>query len=455
MNGIEKISARILADAETEAAAIRAQAEEKAAQIRTDYDRRIESEQQRLTAEAQAEAEKQLARNQGAARMAARRQLLETKQALVDAAFRQAEQQLLSLPTAEYTKLCAQLAARASASGSEELIFCTEDRERVGQAVVEQANALLQKAGKAAKLTLSAETRPMRGGVKACKDTEYLFISAYLRAKEPQLLNAEKAGRMLGSSVQEAARILESCGYADVLAVGLDKALSDRRAAVFSEVEALAPKDGVVALFRMRYDYHNAKTIVKAEAVGIDPAPLLSGAGRADPQLADLILDRAYFAEYHETAAQVGSAFLMGYAQLQADSANLRAAVRARRMHKDAAFLKSVLVPGGSVPAEEICQVLAQDEPFAPLFANTALFAAAQAGDESQSGSLTAFERLCDNTLTAYFAKAKSVVFGEQVVIAYLCALENEISAARMIISGLQAGLPADTIRARLRDLYQ
>ena len=126
MNGIEKISARILADAETEAAAIRAQAGEKAAQLRADYDRRIELEQQRLTAEAQAEADKQLERDQGAARMAARRQLLETKQALVDAAFRQAEQQLLSLPTAEYTKLCAQLAARASASGSEELIFCTE-----------------------------------------------------------------------------------------------------------------------------------------------------------------------------------------------------------------------------------------------------------------------------------------------------------------------------------------
>ena len=165
MNGIEKISARILADAEAEAAAIRAQAEEKAAQIRADYDRKIESEQQRLTAEAQAEADKQLERDQGAARMAARRQLLETKQALVDAAFRQAEQQLLSLPEAEYTKLCAQLAAQASTSGHEELIFCAEGRERVGQAVAEQANALLQKAGKPAKLTLSAETRPLRGGV--------------------------------------------------------------------------------------------------------------------------------------------------------------------------------------------------------------------------------------------------------------------------------------------------
>ena len=81
MNGIEKISARILADAEAEAAAIRGQAEEKAAQIAADYDKKIAAEQQRLSAEVEAEAAKQLERDQGAARMAARRQLLETKQA--------------------------------------------------------------------------------------------------------------------------------------------------------------------------------------------------------------------------------------------------------------------------------------------------------------------------------------------------------------------------------------
>ena len=45
--------------------------------------------------------------------------------------------------------------------------------------------------------------------VKTCKDTDYLFISAFLRAREPQLLSREKAERMLASSVQEAARILE------------------------------------------------------------------------------------------------------------------------------------------------------------------------------------------------------------------------------------------------------
>ena len=153
MNGIEKISARILADAEAEAAAIRGQAEEKAAQIAADYDKKIAAEQQRLSAEVEAEAAKQ------------RRQLLETKQALVDKAFRQAEQQLRSLPQAEYEALCAHLACGASTSGCEELIFSAEDRERVGAAVTAKANELLQKAGKPAQLTLSAETRPIRGGV--------------------------------------------------------------------------------------------------------------------------------------------------------------------------------------------------------------------------------------------------------------------------------------------------
>lgn len=165
MNGIDKISARILADAEAEAAAICAQAEEKAAQITADYDRKIAAEQQRLSAEVQTEAEKQLARDQGAARMAARRQLLETKQTLVDAAFRQAEQQLLTLPQAEYVRLCAHLACEASVSGSEELIFCEKDRAAVGQAVTDAANTLLRKAGKPAALTLCVQTRPMQGGV--------------------------------------------------------------------------------------------------------------------------------------------------------------------------------------------------------------------------------------------------------------------------------------------------
>ena len=199
MNGIEKISARILADAEAEAAAIRAQAEEKAAQIRAEYDRKVETEQQRLTLEAQNEAQKQLERGQGAARMAARRQVLEKKQALVDKAFRTAEQQLLSLPEADYTRLCAQLAAQASVTGSEALIFSEADRARVGEAAVQLANEQLKKAGRPAKLTLSAETRPMRGGVvlkNGLVETN-CSIGTLVDGLRPEL-SGKVAGRLFG-----------------------------------------------------------------------------------------------------------------------------------------------------------------------------------------------------------------------------------------------------------------
>ena len=199
MNGIEKISARILADAEAEAAAIRAQAEEKAAQIRAEYDRKLEDEQQRLTLEAQNEAQKQLERGQGAARMAARRQVLEKKQALVDKAFRTAEQQLLSLPEADYTRLCAQLAAQASVTGSETLIFSEADRARVGEAATALANELLVKAGRPAKLTLDSETRPMRGGVvlkNGLVETN-CSIGTLVDGLRPEL-SGKVAGRLFG-----------------------------------------------------------------------------------------------------------------------------------------------------------------------------------------------------------------------------------------------------------------
>ena len=44
--------------------------------------------------------------------------------------------------------------------------------------------------------------------------------------------------------------------------------------------------------------------------------------GGNDPQLADFVLDRAYFAEMAETARAVGSPFLEGYVRLLIDAAN-------------------------------------------------------------------------------------------------------------------------------------
>ena len=100
--------------------------------------------------------------------MEAKKLMLATKQEMLDKAFALALEQLASLPEDEYIALLAALAARAAATGREQLIFSPKDRERVGEQVVAAANEKLSQDGAAearvGQLALSEEARPMRGG---------------------------------------------------------------------------------------------------------------------------------------------------------------------------------------------------------------------------------------------------------------------------------------------------
>ena len=174
----------------------------------------------------------------------------------------------------------------------------------------------------------------------------------------------------------------------------------------------------------------------------------------ANPQLSDFLLDKAYFREMNALADELDSDFARGYVALLADSTNLRSAVRILRMGKDIGYLQEALVSGGSVSEERLTQGIS-GEGLASVFAGTALTKAAQLGAEAVSGgTLTAFELACDNAVADYLSNAKLCSFGEESVIAYLAGTENELTAVRMILTGRLAGVPSDTIRERLRDLY-
>lgn len=330
---------------------------------------------------------------------------------------------------------------------------------------------------------------------KKVKDTEYLMLSSMLRAREAGMLTRERMDRMLSApSYQEAAKLLCDCGYEDMSGCstdGVNAALTRRRAAVFAEMANMSPHSEVVDIFRVKYDYHNLKTLVKAKAMGVDAEHILSGCGRVpaeklmdcaegegglsslpadmaeayaeavdtlnrtgNPQLADFELDRRYFAELERLAAASGSSFLAGYVKILADSANLRAAVRTVRMGKDRAFMLAAMVPGGSVDAENLARAAESGESLAAAFNASALEKAARLGAEAiKGGSMTAFELECDNAVGAYLTGAKMIPFGAEPVAEYLALLESEITAARMILTGRLGGIEPEVIRERLRDI--
>ena len=327
----------------------------------------------------------------------------------------------------------------------------------------------------------------------AKKKEAYLFLSAMLRAREPGMLSREKAERMLDApSFEECAKLLTDCGYEDMSqkkAGEIEQLLAERRAALGRELESMVPEKALVDFFRVKYDYHNAKVILKAEAQNLDESALLSPSGRvkpealleavreddfrelpkafaaavaeaksilartANPQLADFSLDKAYFGELKEIADAADSKFLRGYAAILADSTNLRSAVRTLRMGKDSGYLQEALVPGGSIEPRRL--IAAGAEGLAALFESTRLSEAAALGTEAvKGGPLTKFELACDNAVNAYLAQAKLVGYGEEPVIAYQAAVENELTAVRMILTGRLAGITPQVIRERLRDLY-
>ena len=175
-----------------------------------------------------------------------------------------------------------------------------------------------------------------------------------------------------------------------------------------------------------------------------------------DPQLSDIVLDRWCYRDMDDVAEATGSAFLHGYVKAQIDAANLRSLVRTLRMGKNADFLKGVLFEGGDIGVDAILAVSeGGGSGLTELYGSTRFRAAAEAGEEAaKGGSLTAFERACDNAVLLAAGKARSIPFGVEVVLGYLAAKEAEWTAVRIIMSGRMAGMTADAIRERLRDQY-
>lgn len=165
MNGIEKITGRIISDAQAEIDEVLSKAEAEAASIRARYESQAKREYEELTRRGSAHAQEREENLAGASHLEARKDTLAAKQSMVDRAFTLASKQLSSLPEADYISLLAKLAAKSSFSGKESMILSAQDAKKYGDKVLGEANALLQKQGKTATLTLSSEHRATGGGL--------------------------------------------------------------------------------------------------------------------------------------------------------------------------------------------------------------------------------------------------------------------------------------------------
>ena len=305
------------------------------------------------------------------------------------------------------------------------------------------------------------------------------------------MLTRERMERMIDAKDSgEAAKVLSECGYGELTqltSAALEELLADARRNTFRDMADSVPDRRLVEVFQLKYDYHNIKTLLKApqdaERLLIDagtvpaetmrkkhaenggwdflPADMAAAADEAQRVLAetgsarssDCILDRAYFARLEKLAADSHIPYLQDYVRAMIDAANLRSLIRTQRLGLDAGFLREVLFPGGSVTPEAIRA--GSGSGAAALWRGTAFAREAELGDEAaKGGSLTAFEKACDDAVLRAAGAARRVPFGVEVALGYLAAKEAEWTAVRTVLSGRMAGVPAEALRERLREQY-
>lgn len=327
---------------------------------------------------------------------------------------------------------------------------------------------------------------------------DYIFATARVRSQERYLIKEEQFRVMTESgNIDDICKSLQDAGYGSETEPfrvdNYDRILTEAERDLYAEIESLANENEVFDIFSYPSDYHNIKTLLKAEFLGVDRSDILLSTGTIpadkmqeivrernrsvmteymnkaieeaidnhartkDPQAVDFICDKYCFRDISRIADESGNDFVKGYVRLWIDTVNLKTFMRVRKMGQPWGYFAEIFVPDGNVDQqvyvagyeEDAAQLAAR---FAPYEIGQAVAVGAEAID--RDGTFTALEKMCDNALIAYIREAKGITFGLETMVAYLVAKQMEIKCIRILMTGKLAGMEPEIIRERMRDTY-
>ena len=186
MTGLEKVTGKIIADAEADARVILERAEAECEAIKAKYAAATEAEIEKLTDECDRECQALIIRARSSAAMAKRNAILEARAKLIDDAYATAEKQIRSMSGEQYLDLLQKMlrsALKSQLEGEEEsmrlygedispavyeVVLNSRDRETYGEKLLEA-----YRAGYGARLSpvvlqrlrLAPDTAPIDGGL--------------------------------------------------------------------------------------------------------------------------------------------------------------------------------------------------------------------------------------------------------------------------------------------------
>ena len=160
----EKITERILLDANNKAEKIKTEARTGDEEILIQAQDESEKMKSQILRESETNGAEERKRILALTRLEARNSVLSEKQELVELVFERATEKLLSLSDDRYQQFIKNLLLKTAMVGDEEVIICSSDKNRITPELLNDVNKSLVEKGKKGNLKLADETRDIGGG---------------------------------------------------------------------------------------------------------------------------------------------------------------------------------------------------------------------------------------------------------------------------------------------------
>jgi len=164
MAGADRLKEKILEEARQKARNIVDQAKSQADSIIKAAREEAEEKAGQILAKAREEAGEIRRRMLASAQLEARKTKLRVKQEMIEKAFSEALDRLISMPSDEYEKMLAEMIAESVSTGNEEIILSHRDKKRLSGNFLQLVNSKIAARGITGNVRLSEETGDFLGG---------------------------------------------------------------------------------------------------------------------------------------------------------------------------------------------------------------------------------------------------------------------------------------------------
>lgn len=318
--------------------------------------------------------------------------------------------------------------------------------------------------------------------------SKYAYSFGRVRALEAALLDKSQFKRMAEApTVTDAIKVLSDTTYADIPEdadiPAIENALHNELEQVYDLAQHISPRREITDALQLKYDFHNAKVLLKSEVAAREPVhlmllgvvdveklkkafkerikdlppPLARAVERArlayeetgDAQTIDFVMDSEYARTLLEQSEE--SPFLREFFQMKIDLENIRNFVRCQKFTVDFA---QAYVEGGTIDVKTFLSL--QGEPVETLINAMHIKEYNHVVEEGlkeyeETGTLTLYEKRTEDFLIEYLKKAKMVTLGIEPLMGYILAKEREIKQIRLILLGKLKGVD---IEKRMSDPY-